>query len=221
MTNAQTSYKRVYVWEWPVRVFHWTNACSIILLAVTGYLIGNPVAISSSNEAYQHYWFGTVRFLHFTAAYIFFFNFLFRIYWSVAGNQYAKWNNFLPYTGEQRQGFLEVLKGDILLMDTKERVSIGHNPLSGLVYFIVFLVSMFEVITGFAVYSAMSSSWFAGLFAWIVPLMGGDQTVRQWHHLFMWFFLVFLIIHLYLSLYHDYIKGHKVISAMLGNGWKK
>ena len=31
-------------------------------------------------------------------------------------------------------------------------------------------------------YAAMSDAWLPHVFAWIVPLMGGDFAVRQWHH---------------------------------------
>ena len=60
-----------------------------------------PVAVSTAAEAYQQYWFGWVRAIHFVAAYVFFFNFLFRIYWGFAGNEYASWHNFIPL-GPQR-----------------------------------------------------------------------------------------------------------------------
>jgi Ni/Fe-hydrogenase 1 B-type cytochrome subunit len=50
----------------------------------------------------------------------------------------------------------------------------------------------------------------------IVPLMGGDFAVRQWHHMFMWFFVVFTIIHMYLVFYHDYIEGRGTTSSMVG-----
>ena len=55
--------QRIYVWELPVRFYHWINAASVVVLAMTGYLIGNPPAIQSAAEAYDSYWFGTVRFL--------------------------------------------------------------------------------------------------------------------------------------------------------------
>ena len=32
----------VYVYEWPVRLWHWLNAAAIIVLMVRGYLIGSP-----------------------------------------------------------------------------------------------------------------------------------------------------------------------------------
>lgn len=33
----------VYVYEAPVRICHWVNAFSIIILMVTGFLIGTPL----------------------------------------------------------------------------------------------------------------------------------------------------------------------------------
>ena len=80
---------RVYVWEVPVRFYHWLNFLAVLVLTVTGYLIGRPLALQLSAEASYSYWFGWIRFLHFAAAYIFFFNFLFRIYWGFAGNSFA------------------------------------------------------------------------------------------------------------------------------------
>ena len=56
-------------------------------------------------------------------------------------------------------------------------------------------------------------------FAWVVPLLGGDFAVRQWHHAFMWFFVVFVIVHVYLVFHHDYEEGRGTSSSMVG-GWK-
>ena len=35
-------YRRVYVWEIPVRAYHWINAIVLVVLCITGYLIGAP-----------------------------------------------------------------------------------------------------------------------------------------------------------------------------------
>ncbi len=32
----------VYVWEVPVRIWHWVMAGCMVVLAITGYLIGTP-----------------------------------------------------------------------------------------------------------------------------------------------------------------------------------
>lgn len=220
MANTQAiPYRRVYVWQLPVRFYHWLNALCVVVLGVTGYLIGKPVAITYSSEAYQQYWFGTVRFIHFVTAFVFFFNFLVRIYWGFVGNQYARWENFIPFKKAQWREITEVLKVDVLQAKIKGLISIGHNALAGFTYFLSFLVFLFQAITGFALYSSMSDSFFPRLFAWIVPLMGGDFAVRQWHHLFLWFFVVFTIVHMYLVFYHDYIEGRGTTSSMVG-GWK-
>jgi Ni/Fe-hydrogenase 1 B-type cytochrome subunit len=57
------------------------------------------------------------------------------------------------------------------------------------------------------------------LFNWVVPLLGGDAGVRFWHHTFLWFFVTFVIVHIYLSFYHDYIEGRGTVSSIIG-GWK-
>jgi Ni/Fe-hydrogenase 1 B-type cytochrome subunit len=217
MKNAKI--KRVYVWELPVRIYHWLNVLAVVTLCVTGYLIGSPLAITIGSEASFSYWFGTIRFLHFVSAFIFFFNFLFRIYWGFVGNKYANWKNFIPISKEQIKEVVDVLKVDILQLKVKPLKSIGHNALAGFTYFLTFLAFLFQSITGFGMYSAMSDSFLPKLFSWIVPLMGGDFAVRQWHHMMMWFFIIFAIVHVYLVFYHDYVEGRGVTSSMVG-GWK-
>ena len=211
--------RKLYVWQLPVRFYHWLNALCVTTLAVTGYLIGNPLAIQSSSEASFGFWFGTIRFIHFVAAFVFFFNFLFRIYWGFVGNRFAKWNNFIPLKAEQWKEMVHVLCLDVLQICKKPLKSMGHNSLAGITYFITFLAFLFQSMTGFGMYSAMSDAWLPNLFSWIVPLMGGDFAVRQWHHVMMWFFIIFAIIHVYLVFYHDYIEGRGTISSMAG-GWK-
>ena len=112
-----------------------------------------------------------------------------------------------------------MLKVDVLLAKGKPIESVGHNALAGWTYFLSFIAFLFQAMTGFGMYAAMSHSWLPRAFAWIVPLMGGDFAVRQWHHLTMWFFIVFTMVHVYLAAYHDYIEGRGVISSMVG-GWK-
>ena len=210
---------QVYVWQIPVRFYHWLNAVVIVVLCATGYIIGNPPALKSATEASFQYWFGKVRFIHFLCAYIFLFNFLFRLYWGFVGNKYANWRNFLPFTRSFWKESLEVLRLDILQTRRGELVSVGHNSLASLTYFVLFLAFAFQVVTGFGMYAAMSKTWFPQLFAWIVPLMGGDFAVRQWHHMVMWAFIIVGIVHTYLVCYHDYVEGRGTVSSMVG-GWK-
>jgi Ni/Fe-hydrogenase 1 B-type cytochrome subunit len=214
-----TMIGRVYVWQLPVRFYHWVNALCVVALSVTGYLIGSPLAVQNAAEASFSYWFGIVRFIHFITAFLFFFNFLFRIYWGFVGNQFARWENFILHKREQFKEVGDVLRVDILQTRVKPLESIGHNTLAGFTYFLSFLAFLFQCITGFGLYAAMSDAWLPKLFSWIVPLMGGDFAVRQWHHMFMWFFILFSIVHVYLVFYHDYVEGRGVTSSMVGR-WK-
>lgn len=220
MENAQRSpYRRVYVWEFPVRLFHWVNATGILFLILTGFLIGNPEVLMRSNEAYQQYWFGWIRFTHFASAYIVFFNFLFRVYWGFVGNQFARWSSFVPTKKADLLDLWETIRIDILQLKLQGRISIGHNFLASLTYIGLFVIFLFQVSSGFALYASMSGSFIPRLFTWMIPLMGGDANVRVWHHMSMWAFVVFTIIHVYLVFYHDYVEGRGDMSSMLG-GWK-
>jgi len=210
---------RIYVWEIPVRFYHWLNFLAVLTLAVTGFLIGKPLAIQSGPEASSSYWFGIVRFIHFTAAYIFFFNFLFRIFWGFVGNRFARWDNFIIHRKSQVKEIVDVLKIDILQAVEQPMDTVGHNALAGLTYFGTFLAFLFQSLTGFGMYSAMSQGFVPSLFKWVSPLMGGDFALRQWHHLTMWFFILFAMVHVYLVFYHDYVEGRGVLSSM-GGGWK-
>ncbi len=180
-------------------------------------------ASGAVGEASFNYAFGWVRFIHFVAAFVFFFNFVFRIYWGFVGNQFARLGQLPAARPEplQRQWreAIDVCKVDILQARHAPIESIGHNALAGWTYFMTFLAFLFQCVTGFGLYAAMSTSWLPSMFAWIVPLMGGDFAVRQWHHMAMWFFIVFTMIHVYLVFYHDYVEGRGVISSMAG-GWK-
>ena len=218
-TQHPVEYQRVYVWQLPVRFYHWINALCMVVLILTGYLIGAPIRAFYAAEAYQQYWFGTVRFLHFICAYVWMFNFLMRIYWGFVGNKYASWRNFFPLKKSQREEIVDVIKTDVLQVKLHGGISTGHNSLAAFIYFLTFLAFCFQVITGFELYSSMSNSWLPRMFGWIVPLMGGEMSVRHWHHIFMWFFVTFIIVHIYLSFYHDYIEGRGTISSIIG-GWK-
>ncbi len=211
--------KRIYVWEIPVRFYHWLNMFCIIVLVITGYFIGNPPAIQHGAEAYFNYWFGINRFIHFLFAYIFFFNFCLRIYWAFVGNKYSRWYQFIPYTKRQWKEIGEVLKVDIMQLRTWSFESEGHNALAATTYFIMFLAFLLQCLTGFGMYAAMSTSWFPKLFAWFIPLVGGDIAARHIHHILMWVFIIFAMIHVYLVVYHDYVERTGVASSMI-SGWK-
>jgi Ni/Fe-hydrogenase 1 B-type cytochrome subunit len=217
--NTHTPLRAFYVWELPVRIYHWINALCIVILCVTGFIIANPPAIMNEQEASFVFWLGKVRLVHFVAAFIFFFNFIFRIYWGFVGNKYAGWRNFIPYRKAQIKEIIEVFKVDILMIKNKPVESIGHNAMAYAIYFSLFLAFLLQCLTGFGMYAQMSKALLPQMFAWVVPLLGGDLAVRHLHHFLTWFFILLALVHIYLVFYHDYIERRGITSSMIG-GWK-
>jgi Ni/Fe-hydrogenase 1 B-type cytochrome subunit len=211
--------RRIYVWEWPVRFFHWINVVCLVLLCISGFIIGNPPAIIIAKEATHSYWFGIVRFIHFAVSYIFLFNFIIRIYWSIVGNKYANWKELVPTSKKFWTEMMKVIKIDILFMKGKESFHVGHNQLAGFSYFITFILLLLQVITGFGLYVAMSDAWLPQLFSWVPYLFGGEFSLRLVHHICMWAFIIFAMIHIHLVIYHDVVEGRGETSSMV-SGWK-
>ena len=223
-TIIQTNdFKRVLVWELPVRLFHWLNALCITVLAITGFIIANPPAIMSSAEAIDSYWFGTVRVIHFIAAYVFLANAIVRIYWAFKGNYYSNWRAFIPYSKSARKNILHVMKVDILLQNEEKEVlkniSVGHNYVASFSYLILFLLALVQIFTGFGLYAPTSGWWLPKLFAWVPDLFGGDAQTRFVHHISTWLFIIFTLIHVYLVFYHDWLEGRGESSSMI-SGYK-
>jgi len=217
------NFKRVYVWEYPVRIFHWITVLSIFVLIITGFIIADPPAINANVEATNSYWFGYVRAIHFITAYVLIANSIFRFYWAFVGNQFASWRNFIPYTRKGIKNIIHVLKVDIFLMEDKEQklhnISIGHNYLAAFSYFIMGLFFIAQVMTGLALIADTSSWWLPDMFKWVSNMLGGDILTRYIHHISTWIFMAFIVIHVYLVIFHDYVEARGEASSML-SGFK-
>ena len=216
-------FKRVLVWEIPVRFCHWINALSVFILAITGFIIADPPAIMSNAEASEIYWFGTVRVIHFITAYVFLISVIIRVYWAFMGNYYANWRAFIPTSKAAWKNIKHVLKIDVLLQNEEEEVlknvSVGHNYLASLSYLGFFILVLVQIFTGFGLYAATSGWWLPQLFAWVPDFLGGDAPTRLIHHIATWLFILFTMFHVYLVFYHDWLEGRGETSAMI-SGYK-
>lgn len=209
--------KSVYVWEAPIRIYHWLNVILIVILLLTGLYIGDPIFFKQG-EAYANFLMGRVRLWHSMAAWLFIANFIFRFYWTFPGNEQAK---FKPW----RKGFftdgLESVKY-YLFLKKEHTLHTGHNVVAQLTYFFVMWVgSFFMIMTGLA----MQGEIFPGglqerMAGWMIPLFGGQSyAVRSWHHLIAWLFVVFIVAHLYLVFRQDILDDDATVSSIF-NGHK-
>ena len=219
MISKKAHLTEVYVWQLPVRIFHWVNALCIVILCITGYIIGNPPAIMHATPPVDNYWFGWVRLTHFIAGFIFIFNFLVRIYWFFAGNRFSRWQNYIPLTRRQWRSIFDTTKVDILLLSPKPLYDIGHNSLAAFTYFGLFLAMFVQIFTGLTMFAASSNAFYAPYFEKLLIGSGGFFPIRNIHHIFLWVFVLFTIVHVYLVFYHDYIERNGIASSIIG-GWK-
>lgn len=208
--------KAVYVWETPIRIYHWVNVFLIVTLLITGLYIGQPV-LAPTGEPYANFLMGKMRLWHSTAAWLFIANFIFRCYWSLVGNEHTK---FKPW----RKGFfsdgLESLKY-YLFMKKEHTLHAGHNVIAQLTYFfIMWLGSFFMIITGLAMQGEIAPGHFQERwFGWLIPLFQASSSVRIYHHLVAWLFVVFIIAHLYLTFRQDILDDDGTVSSIF-SGYK-
>lgn len=220
-THDPKYQEAVYVYEAPVRIWHWLHAISIAVLCVTGYFIANPLP-SLSGEASSHFLMGNIRLIHFIAGYVFTIAFLVRMYWAIVGNTYSR-ELFIPKIWKPQWwgDLIHEIKYYLFLTRTSHK-TLGHNPLaqSAMWFFNVLLV-LFLIVTGFALYAEGlgQGSWADSMFGWVTVWLGSSLDVKMWHLFSMWLMLIFVIIHIYMAIRADIMDRGSSISTMIG-GWR-
>jgi len=216
--------RAVYVWEAPVRLWHWVMMFAMFVLMGTGFLIGVPPP-SVGGEATFTFWFGYIRFLHFAAGYIFAIMLVLRIYWALVGNKYAREIFVVPVSLFSAR-FWKGLVNDVLfyLFLTRDGGCYeGHNPLAAIAMFFMYLLgSLWMILSGFALYgegSGMASWQFRFFTSWLQPLVGDSQALHTWHRLGMWYLILFSMVHMYMVVRQDVFSKETIISTMI-NGWR-
>jgi Ni/Fe-hydrogenase 1 B-type cytochrome subunit len=216
--------RAVYVWEAPVRLWHWVMMFAMFVLMGTGFLIGVPPP-SVGGEATFTFWFGYIRFLHFAAGYIFAIMLVLRIYWALVGNKYAREISVVPVSLFSAR-FWKGLVNDVLfyLFLTRDGGRYeGHNPLAAIAMFFMYLLgSLWMILSGFALYgegTGMASWQFRFFTSWLQPLVGDSQALHTWHRLGMWYLILFSMVHMYMVVRQDVFSKETIISTMI-NGWR-
>ena len=212
------SIKSIYVYEAPVRVWHWVNALAITVLAASGYLIGSP-PWTVAGEASNNFIFGYIRFAHFAAGYVLAIGLLVRAYWALVGNHHARELFTVPLlTGAYWRELFSMLQWYAFLRPYPNRY-VGHNPLARLAMVFLFLgTAVFMVATGFAMYGegGQAGHWSHSAFtSWVLPLFGNSQNMHTWHHLGMWLIVLFVIVHVYAAIREDIMGRQSMISTMI------
>jgi Ni/Fe-hydrogenase 1 B-type cytochrome subunit len=183
-----------YVWEWPVRITHWINVLSMIMLSITGFFIGSPFMTAPDSSMFIMGW---MRMLHFSFAYLFTISVATRIIWMFVGNQHASWKAFIPWlTAEGRKNFIKMFR---YYTFTGKQISyeVGHNPVAATAYLGIFALFIFQIVSGFAMYGQYAPGGFWESILGGLNVLVGNQWMRMLHHGVMWLLIGFIINHVY------------------------
>lgn len=201
----------VYVWQLPVRLIHWTIVVCIGALTISGLIIANGNMGWLAGHIDGMNW---TRSLHMGFAWVFLVATVVRIIWMFMGNEYSRWNQFLPVTEDRLNGFKETFKYYLFMRRTPPNFA-GHNPVAGFAYGVMYLLFMVQSFFGVALYAVEHPHGIAStMTGWVFSLIT-LPGVRLLHHLIMWVTLVFVIQHLYSMTLVEVEERSGIVSSML------
>jgi Ni/Fe-hydrogenase 1 B-type cytochrome subunit len=213
--SESCKFKR-YIWELPVRWSHWVNVLSIVTLALTGFFIGTPVSFGSSTSDFVMGW---IRFVHFTAAYAFAISVLSRLFWSLIGNKYAGWREFLPFLTVAGREKMNKMLRYYMFVDKQVPETVGHNPLATTAYLALFVLYLLMIFTGFSLYAEHAPTGIMHKSLGFMYSLFSSQGMRLAHHFSMWMIFGFIINHIYSAWLMD-IKEHGSEISSMFSGYK-
>lgn len=206
--------KRVYVWRGPVRITHWLNAFCILVLSITGLYIANPYMHVDDASLIM----ARMRYVHFLSAYMFTASLIVRIYWLIKDKKYGKFDQFIPLTSDRWKSFVESALFYTYLKKHPSKTP-GHNSLAGFVYLIMFVLFVIETMTGFGLYSISNTgALFQFMGGWVLNFLN-LMTIRLVHHLIMWIIFSFVVVHVYLVIFNDWVEKDELLMSIL-TGYK-
>ena len=218
LARERGNFTWVYLWGAPLRAMHWIAAASVVVLIVTGFYVGRPY-VTTTGEASAHFLMGRMRFLHFTAASVLVMTGIVRMYWLIAGNRFERFPALFPFTGRNLRNLGRTTGEYLTFRPERAPVYVGHNPLQQMGYTATYVITLVMVVTGFTLYGQSNPSGVIyNAFSWVAPLFGGLQVVRLVHHALTYYFIIFVIFHVYFGIRADYVERAGVISSIITGG---
>ena len=222
MESLPTPQKPVYVFQLPVRIWHWSLVLAIAILVPTGFIIGKPWHSLDGDPTHLFYM-GYTKLVHFSAGFVLLIGLLCRIVHAFFGNAHSREIFVLPFW---RKAWRQDLLSDVrwyFFLDRSPRVHAGHNPLAqlGMGACVAFIGLM--ILTGFGLFSANSGLAVLRPFGLVMDaiyaLGGNGQTLHSLHRLGMFLLLAFIVVHLYMVIREE-IMGRTSLVTTMFNGFR-
>jgi Ni/Fe-hydrogenase 1 B-type cytochrome subunit len=202
-------YEKHYCWSILLRLFHWMFALSIVVLVVTGFYVNTPWT-NTMLEYSQSWPMAWMRYMHFVAGYVFAAAIIIRLFLYIFGNQQERIMDVLPVTGRNLRNFWKTLLHYSYIKEARHHDRLGHNVLAGLTYIVTVVAAIVQIISGFYMLFPEATFWEG----WGVAFFGNQQSSRYIHHLLMWWFIIFAMIHVYMCIWNDVKRPEGVISSI-------
>jgi Ni/Fe-hydrogenase 1 B-type cytochrome subunit len=136
----------------------------------------------------------------------------------LVGNHWSHWDQFIPVTRKRLKDIVDTGKyyGFMVWSPTPH---IGHNAMAGASYAVIYILAIFEILTGIALYSQILGNGFLiSLVGWL-PRLIDIQWLREIHLLIMFVFWMFFIHHLYTAILVSIEEENGVMESIF-SGYK-
>ncbi|MFV0435800.1 MAG: Ni/Fe-hydrogenase, b-type cytochrome subunit [Desulfopila sp.] len=207
------TYEKKRCWSVLFRLFHWMYALSIMTLCTTGIYINSPWT-DTMIEGSASFPMANMRLIHFTAAYVFLGAVIIRAFLYIFGNPQERVWDILPITRRNIRNLYRTILRYLYLTEDHE-IRLGHNVLAGVTYLFTFCVALLMIVSGFYMLFPEAPTW-QGIGT---AIFGSQQWARFLHHLGMWWFMLFALIHVYMCIWND-VKEPEVLIASIVSGDK-
>ena len=224
VASGPAIWARVNVWSGSLRLQHWANVVIIFTLSCTGYLIMDPfIGPQAAGREPTGYLMGGIRFIHFTAAFL----------WLVVGaarilsatmsrDRYLRWPTMWPLKSKDDVRNLGKIVQHYAFIKEDAPLYLAHNPLQQLTYTSVYIACGLQLVAGFVLFGLYDpNNWFWSLVStpayWV-----GIANVRSFHTGMMFALWAFVIAHVYLAFRAESMERHGGLGAMIsGAVWMR
>jgi Ni/Fe-hydrogenase 1 B-type cytochrome subunit len=186
----------LYVWQYPIRLFHWGMILSLAVLSFTGYYIHDPFIVGQVKYPFLMAWF---RFTHEIFGMILIALFVMRIALFLQGNRWVGWRQYVPLHASQFREMLNVMKF-YCFINPKPVSKIGHNAMAAFSYIGIYSLFLVEIVTGLVLYNRLRHSGVLGALVGWVPGVISVQNLRLIHFFLMFIFVAFGVFHVHLCM---------------------
>ena len=191
MTTPEMHRRAKKLHPLPIRVMHWINALTMIVMVTSGWGIYDDYVIISGLHFSQTFrlgsWAAESLLWHFAGMWFLAINGLIYLFYGILTGRFR--NKLLPI---RLREIVETVRDTLHFRIAHDDIT-HYNAVQKLLYIIVIIAGISQVVTGLAIWKPIQ-------FSWLVALFGGFQGARLVHFWGMVVIVGFFIVHVALAL---------------------